>query len=351
MYRFTCSHRLVWLTIGWGLLVITIGVAGCANGGNARTLVVSQTPSSEPLITPSVIREPDGQIAFVGDDGNLWLLKLPDGQPQQLTESEHVKSPAWSPDGTQLAYIRETDFNEIVLLNVISQTRRTVSALQDPRLAEVSWSPDGRYLVGDVGCCATGRELVLLDSSGTQVHCRIPYSVKYTWSPDGKYLALGRDEPLDQPISIETGNSSNVILLDTVSGAEQIVMQGTSEALYSPVCWLSEKTLIYRQLLWNEANQLSQDKLWQVTINDSLKPVELTTNLPSDCTGSVAVTMLPAELREGLGLASWSPDKQWIVVSITQDGRPSIYLIHSISYTIRRVVAGTEPVWQPTNSQ
>jgi Tol biopolymer transport system component len=354
VYRLACPFRLVWLTIGWGFLAITISLAGCAQRTNSSTSVVLPTLSSEPSIPPRMVGEPEGEIAFVGDDGNLWLLKLPSGQPQRLTENEHGKSPAWSPDGEQLAYVRKTDLNnqpEIVLLAVISQTRHVVQALQDPMLAAVSWSPDGRYLVGDVGCCATGRELVLLDSDGTQVQRRIPYSIKYTWSPDGRYLALGRDERLDQPISIESGNSSSVILLDTVSGVEQIVMQGTSEALYSPICWLSEQALVYRQLLWNEASQTGQDKLWQVTLNAPLKPVERTTDLPSDCTGSIAVTKLAAELREGVGLASWSPDKKWIVVSITKDGQPSIYLVQSSSYTIRRLGAGTEPVWRPANSR
>ncbi len=351
MCRSTCP-LLVRLTIGWRLLAIAISVAGCASNANSSALGVSQTPS-EPLITPPAAGEPQGQIAFVGDDGNLQLFELPSGQLQQLTEGEHITSPAWSPDGTRLAYVRETGSDssyEIVLLDMASQAQHTVSALRDPMLASVSWSPDGRYLVGDVGCCATGRELVLLDPEG-QVHRRIPYSVRDAWSPDGRHLALGREVPLDQPIPIEAGDSASVIVLDVVSGVEQVVAQGTSEALYSPVCWLSEKTLVYRQLLWKEASQQGQHELWQVAIDDPLKPVELTTDLPSDCTGSVAVTMLPAELREGVGKASWSPDKQWIVVSVTQDGRPSVYLIQSISYTVRRLVAGAEPVWRPTKPQ
>lgn len=352
-YRLVRSHRLVPLTMGWRLLVIAIGMAmaGCTWGIDAKVSVASQTPFSEPISPSSVVGEPEGQIAFVGDDGNLWLFSLPDGQPRRLTENEQVKSPAWSPDGAQLAYVRKADsLYEIALLNTISQTHHTVSAFRDPMLAKVSWSPDGRYLVGDVGCCATGRELVLLDPGGTQVYRRIPYSFRYAWSPDGKYLALGRDEPLDLPISIEGGDSSSVILLDTVSGAEQMVVQGTSEALYFPVCWLSEKTLIYHQLVWNEARQQGQDKLWQLTINGSLRSSELTTPLPAECTGSVAVTMLPGELREGLRAASWSPDRQWVVVSIIQGEQSEIYLIHSVSHTVRRVATGTEPVWRPIRS-
>ena len=352
MCKLTHPLRLVWLIVGGGLLVTAISMAGCAGKANSSASGVSQTPS-EPLFTPPVTEEPQGQIAFVGDDGNLQLLGLPSGQLQALTKGEHITSPAWSPDGTQLACVHEIgsdSSHEIMLLDMVSQTQRTFSALRDPMLANVSWSPDGRYLVGDVGCCASGRVLVLLDADG-QVQRRIPYSFRYAWSPDGRYLALGREVSLDQPIPIETGNSTSVVVLDVASGAEQVVAQGTPEALYSPACWLSEKILVYRQLLWKEANQQGQHQLWQVVIDDPLKSVEPRTDLPSDCTGSVAITMLPAELREGAGKASWSPDKQWLVVSVTQDRQPSIYLIQSISYAVRRMAAGTEPVWRPTKLQ
>lgn len=333
------------------LMVFVSIMAGCIQGTDTKVSVVSQTPSRELFVTPSVVEEPEGQIAFVGDDGNLWLLNLPDGQLQRLTENEQVKSPAWSPDGARLAYLRKVDsIWEVVILNIISQTWHTISAFQSPMLAKVSWSPDGRYLVGDVGCCATGREIILLDPGGTQLYRRIPYSFRYTWSPDGKYLALGRDEPLDPPISVEGGDSSSLILLNTISGAEQIIMQGTSEALYFPVCWLSEEILVYHQLVWDEARQQGQDKLWQVAIS-SLQPSELITTLPPDCTGSVVVEKLPPEFREGLGVASWSPDRQWFTLSITQLGRSEIYLVHSTSYAVRRVAAGNEPVWRPVSSR
>lgn len=347
MYRLAGRLYLTWLITVWGLLaVVMISIAACTSSAG---LSAQTAPAGTPVATPNA-SEPKGRIAFVGDDGNLWLLELPSGQQQRLTEGEHVQSPAWSPNGVQLAYIRQAASNnehEIVLLNTTTRVQHAVSALRDAMLARVGWSPDQHYLVGDIGCCATGRELVLLEPDGTQVRRKFHYSYHYTWSPNGRYLALGRVVPLEHPISVETGDSSSVVLLDVISDSERVVAQGTPEALYFPVCWLSEKILVYHQLLWNESDQVGQDRFWQVSIEGQLRPIELTANLPYDCDNSALVATLPAELQQGAGLASWSPDKQWVALPVTRDVHSSIYLVDMASHAVRRVASGTEPVWQP----
>lgn len=325
------TRAFEFILITW-LAASLFGVTGCTN-------VTS-------MASPTAI-QPKGQIAFVGSDSNLWLLDLTSGEIKPLTTDERTHSPSWSPDGVRLAYLRESDLQrETVVLNVNSGTRFTIPALRESMLTAVSWSPDGRYLLGDVGCCPTGRELVLLDLVHTQVLHRLPYSFGYVWSPNSVHIALGRDGWVDPPLPIESGATSNLVLLDMRSGAEQILVQGTREALNYPVCWFSSKILVYSQLLW----QTGQRKFWQITLDDLSKPIELA-SVPPDCDSATLTQILPPELQKGIGASSWSADKQWVVFSVTQDSRSQIYVVNVLLRTARQVAIGTGPVWRPVASR
>ena len=50
----------------------------------------------------------DGKIAFISDrdgHGDLWIMNADGGTPVNLTQGRDCASPAWSPDGTKIAYI------------------------------------------------------------------------------------------------------------------------------------------------------------------------------------------------------------------------------------------------------
>ncbi len=104
---------------------------------------------NEPQISP------DGRwVAFVrrgvdlfknGYVDNIWLAPIEGGKPIQLTRSGKDKTPRWSPDGTQLAFVSSRgEKSQIYLLPVttpggearqLTQTRTGSSA--------PAWSPDG----------------------------------------------------------------------------------------------------------------------------------------------------------------------------------------------------------------
>ncbi|MCY3666853.1 MAG: hypothetical protein OXH81_14420 [Gemmatimonadetes bacterium] len=50
----------------------------------------------------------DGKIAFISDregDADVWIMNADGSDPVNLTQGQHCTSPAWSPDGTKIAYI------------------------------------------------------------------------------------------------------------------------------------------------------------------------------------------------------------------------------------------------------
>ena len=88
-------------------------------------------------------------------------------------------------------------------------------------------------------------------------------------------------------------------------------------------CWLSVTILIYRELVWNEQNQSGDYKLWQVMPDVKGNPFELASGTTPNCDNNVAYNALPPKLRaNGVGRVSWSPDRQWAVLSINNGTTP-----------------------------
>ncbi|MFN8532164.1 MAG: DPP IV N-terminal domain-containing protein [Dehalococcoidia bacterium] len=137
-----------------------------------------------------------GRIAF-SRDGNLW--KLEDGVPTQLTKGGKDLQPAWSPDGTVIAYVkREQDYSDILLY--VNGTG-DFKPLTNNRFAKTTWvfrptwSPDGKQLAFVSDQFGWDLGLFLMNANGSGVR-RISQGESSggvdspTFSPDGKTIAL-----------------------------------------------------------------------------------------------------------------------------------------------------------------
>lgn len=123
---------------------------------NVRTYEIRRLTST-PWGNVSAAYAPDGQtlalvgygLAGQGRPPGVYLLDTLTGHIENVVELSVLPSqrPAWSPDGTQLAFtVSQTLGPEIYLYDFEAERLRTLESSRSPRWAP-SWSPDGTQLV------------------------------------------------------------------------------------------------------------------------------------------------------------------------------------------------------------
>ncbi|GAB3258570.1 amidohydrolase family protein [Larkinella harenae] len=140
---------------------------------------------------------PDGkQIAFAAL-GDVWLLTLGNPAPKAMTNDAYLDmDPAWSPDGTKLAFISDRNGNMDLWIRDLKtgQDRQLVNQKDD--LSYPVWSPDGRLIAFyqvDARNVWGGGTLMTVDVQTGHIekrHSALFVPGQASWSPDGQTLAL-----------------------------------------------------------------------------------------------------------------------------------------------------------------
>ena len=159
-------------------------------GGNAEVMAAPFENTRLFAVSPDHSQFLIGQFTRRDDEMPLWLWPVQGGEPRRLGQAMG-HDPAWSPDGTQIVFVRGQNLYSI--RGDGTQLRQLVHLEGDPRAP--AWSPDGeniRFTVdqGEYGTASIWQ----MTADGNGAHPLLPSGTQLSdqsagnWTADGKYF-------------------------------------------------------------------------------------------------------------------------------------------------------------------
>lgn len=180
------------------------------------------------------------RIAYVNRENRQYRLVVADsdgyGEQTLLSSNEPIMSPAWSPDGRQIAYVSFERGHATVYVQSLATQKRSVLADFPGSNSAPAWSPDGKQLA-IVLTREGSSQLYLVGADGRNLH-RITFSeaidTEPTFSPDGKFLLFTSDR----------GGKAQIYRVGVEGGyAERLTFEGGNN--FSPRFSPDGKSFVY----------------------------------------------------------------------------------------------------------
>src|SRR5471032_236014 len=142
-------------TVMLACVIVAGDAALCAQTAPKPAATVDQILSLKRVGSPAI--SPDGRsIAYTVRETNwddnsydtaIWMADAATGATRRITNArKSSQSPAWSPDGSKLAFVSDrTDKRQIYLINPQAGEAEALTTLEDG-VGSFEWAPDGKSI-------------------------------------------------------------------------------------------------------------------------------------------------------------------------------------------------------------
>lgn len=173
------------------------------------------------------------RIAYINRQGQAYRLVVADsdgfGEQAVLAINQPILSPAWSPDGSHLAYVTLEKGHAVVYVQSLYTNQRIELANFSGSNSAPAWSPDGKYLALVLTRDGSS-QIYLVRTNGSELR-RLTFGgsidTEPNFSPDGQHLLFTSDR----------GGSAQVYRMSIDGGSpERLTFEGSSNfsPRYSP---------------------------------------------------------------------------------------------------------------------
>ncbi len=176
---------------------------------------------------------PDQQRIAVGAGSsagglNIWIKQLDRGPFTRLTFSGSDRRPAWSPDGRTVAFVRDSaGIGRVMLKAADGSSTERPGPRMDRIVQEVTWSPDGQWLVVRTDNASAGAGDILAyrvngDTNAIRIATSPFTELMPSFSPDGRWLAYSSNETGEPEIYVRPfPNASSARFQVSTSGGDE----------------------------------------------------------------------------------------------------------------------------------
>ncbi len=221
-------------------------VKGAELGGQSSVVVQADLRLAAHRIADYVHEKLTGQkgvfstrIAYVTKAGKNFTLRIADadgeGGQVALNSMEPIISPAWSPDGRELAYVSFESQKAVVYVQDTSSGKRRALANFRGSNSAPAWSPDGQTLAVTLSRDG-GSQLYLIGRNGDNVR-RLTQSIgidtEPVFSPDGHFVYFVSDRggsPQIYRTAVSGGNAERITFAGSYNISPAISPDGRSLA-------------------------------------------------------------------------------------------------------------------------